>query len=227
MSRRRSSDTPRSPLLLAGVLALVALVRCGGTSSPSKPAADSITIDAGVCSRSVSGETHRCPSHACPASVVGQPLPCTTDGDCELDDAGVLYQGTCRDRVCRLDQCLTDDDCAPGTACSCLGDYGGNGEGRNWCVPADCRTDSDCGQGGVCSPSFGHGSVDPQMILGQFVNTQGFFCHTPRDLCTTDESCGGPDSMLSCQYVPAYGTVDAGGGGYWTCVAAPTTHTAG
>jgi hypothetical protein len=194
-----SSGASRSPLLVTVVFGFVALLRCGGTSSTS------------ASSARATGEIHRS-SHVCPATGAGQPLACTTSSDCELDDAGLLYQGGCREGVCHLDQCLTDDDCSPGTACSCLGDYGGNGWYKNWCLTADCRADGDCGDGGVCSPSFAHGPCSEV--------TQGFFCHTPRDTCTTDADCGGNPEVMSCQFVEM--PVDQGGiqSGHWACSAA-------
>jgi hypothetical protein len=212
MNRSRAR-TPRSPAWWVGTLGLIALVRCGGTSSPSKTTTEGLAIDAGAsCPPNAKGQLHRCQSPTCPANLGGQPLPCTSDGDCELDDAGVLYQGTCRAGVCRLDQCLTDRDCPSNTACNCRGDFGSNHGGRNWCEPANCRTDSDCGPGGVCSPSISSG---PCGYL------EGFFCRTPQDTCATDTDCASQGSGMSCEYFFPQVPQNSDGGpwppGYWKC----------
>src|SRR5207342_512579 len=74
------------------------------------------------------------------------------------------------------DQCMTDDDCAAGTACGCATQFRGNAIHTNTCVQAQCRVDSDCGPGGTCSPSES----------GYCSSLTGYFCHKPTDTCVTD-----------------------------------------
>jgi hypothetical protein len=234
---RSAGNAPRSRSWFVGVLSVVTLVRCGGTTAPSMTttegqveppdASEGLVIGAGAsCPPNAKGQLRRCGSPSCSVSGVGQALPCKSDGDCELNDAGVLYQGTCAKPrgaeeapdaggVCRLDQCFTDSDCPMVTACSCLGEPGNIY--RNQCLPANCRTNTDCGPRGVCSPSIAPNPCGSVYLYG-------FFCHGPQDMCATDADCVFQGSATSCQYTgPPSADVNlldgaTGPMGSWTCV---------
>ena len=143
---------------------------------------------------------HRSTAQACsPTSAAAMPIftydatgtPCTSDGQC-TSDAGV--PGHCLRGACTVDDCLTDDDCAPGGVCVCSSPSGGSAvENKNYCVSGNCRVDGDCGANGYCSPSSGLCGVD------------GFFCHTPADTCVDGSiDCGG-SCLSACHYFPEKG----------------------
>jgi hypothetical protein len=111
---------------------------------------------------------------------------------------------------CTYDACSTDADCGAGKLCLCgttLGITGSDGtpmRSGNKCLPADCRVDSDCGPGGYCSPSY-------DTSCGPYSGYAGYHCHTTKDSCTTDESCGGSGNggVPYCAWAPETAS--------WTC----------
>jgi hypothetical protein len=163
-----------------------------------------------ACSASSSSVEHRATGSTCASSTL---RPCTTDMDC----AGIGFGQpgppvTCVDspagKVCGADQCATDADCAPGSACVCLADVvirpPGNGSGglrpySNQCLPADCRVDSDCGDHGACSPTKN---------LYCSVTIIGYQCHTCEDSCVDDADC---EQGSYCVFAPEVGK--------WACTA--------
>ena len=88
--------------------------------------------------------------------------------------------------------CTSDDDCGADEACMCPGDGGDQVGTREFpiCVQAACRRNEDCGAGGLCGiGAEGCGGV------------RGFFCRTPVDQCSTNESCE-DDGMPLCFFDP-------------------------
>ena len=136
-----------------------------------------------------------CPSQPITSYVCSDPggtAQCTTSSDCTagLDGSCLDIHGGC---TCTYDACLTDDDCGPGTTCTCKGNYvGGAGysgtQSTTKCVPSNCRVDSDCGPGGFCSPS----------LTGSCGTDGGFYCHTAHDECGNDSDC----VTSACVYSP-------------------------
>lgn len=179
------------------IVACAALWACGGspTSAPkhtfttplshraSTPAACTPQpIEPGTCTNAVAGTA-----------------TCATASDCMsgLDGSCNGVGGVCS---CVYDDCLTDSDCAPGTACSCDADRGGAGASGNptKCVPSNCRVDADCGPGGYCSPS---GFAGGPGGCGSYLD--GYYCHTPADECGNPSDCPPvPLDVVTCVYSP-------------------------
>jgi hypothetical protein len=129
----------------------------------------------------------------------GSPVSCAQDMDC--DCGGFVGTGFCRGGQCSCDQCLRDEDCGSTGVCSCQGQtrgWAGSSPG-NVCVPGDCRVDADCRLGGPCSPTT-------SFECGAFYGVEGYYCHTPADLCRSDSDCEAP---AECRHNPETGT--------WTC----------
>jgi hypothetical protein len=125
---------------------------------------------------------------------------CTTDADCQGDAGPSLW---CLQGMCRVDQCMTDSDCAIGTACGCAGSL--TGLPANTCVASGCRVDLDCGACGLCSPTTA--------VCGPF---NGYQCRTATDSCTNDVDCmlnQNDSNYVWCDYGGP-----ATGGGHWSCM---------
>lgn len=128
---------------------------------------------------------------------------CQTDSECDEFPGGVCAQSSgC---FCRY-PCTHDDDCGADSACACAVRWseghpneGGPIYSENACVPANCRSDADCG-GATCGVS-----IDGCRL------TEGFYCHTPEDECTSHTQCAALNMGLDrCAYKAAEGR--------WTCV---------
>jgi hypothetical protein len=173
-----------------GVLLVCALpYACGGSRHVSTPTNHRAVAPAACTPQPILGGM-------CVGSM--GTMPCASSSDCT---AGL--DGSCNDVFgacsCIYDACLTDDDCGPGTACTCDGHRGGAGSSGTFsptaCVASNCRLDSDCGPGGFCSPS-------PNDLCG---TVGGFYCHTSHDECGDDSDCTGS----TCVYSPEVG--------HWIC----------
>jgi hypothetical protein len=147
---------------------------------PSTPAACTPQSGPVSCSQGASDACH-------------VPGDCTAglDGSCQtVVSGGAVICG------CVYDDCLTDADCAPGSACSCDANRGGAGASGSptKCVTANCRVDADCGPSGYCSASGFSGGPGG---CGSFVN--GVYCHTAADECANAADCG---ASSTCVYSP-------------------------
>jgi len=111
-------------------------------------------------------------------------------------DAGTLLW--CLQGTCRVDQCITDSDCATGTACGCAGAV--TGLLANACVASGCRVDPDCGACGLCSPTVALG--------GPF---NGYECRTATDSCTSDVDCMADQNDSNYVWCDYSGPVTGGG----------------
>lgn len=161
------------------------------------------TPDATQCIGTPAQPGHRPQALACPAANAG--LGATSDGglftcaaDLDCQNLAGLARW-CHLGKCRVDQCLTDSECATGMACGCATDFGGNAIHTNLCLVSGCRVDADCGAGSTCSPSH-------STFCGSLT---GFYCHAATDTCTTDADCCGDSTRPACRYQPALG--------HWAC----------
>lgn len=119
---------------------------------------------------------------------------CAADADCTGGVNGRCVGGGHEIRHCSYDRCFADADCGDGHVCQC------DGEG-NYCVSANCRTDADCGGRG-CSPTQGES-------CGNMGGVAGYYCHTDRDQCSSDEACRKDDQQGLCVFETAAGR--------WSC----------
>jgi hypothetical protein len=95
--------------------------------------------------------------------------------------------------LCSYDECFASGDCRTGGPCDCA-TYD---EAPNHCMAGNCKYDQDCADGLRCSPSYGF--CGPPL--------DGYYCHTPDDLCSSDDDCELGDS---CIYEPA--------ASHWLCM---------
>ena len=122
-----------------------------------------------------------------------------------MPDGSITVYRFCQQHLCRVDQCLTDGDCAAGQVCNCASQFGGNGFHNNACIATGCRVDADCGAGGFCSPATNN----------RCGGVAGYYCHGAADTCDTDADC--PDQNdggilpRKCAYVPEVN--------HWQCAA--------
>jgi hypothetical protein len=183
----------------------------GAQSGCSKPVSGSGTASGFGGSSGGTPPVHRPVATACvPTFVASAPdagtLNCTTDADCQGDAGTLLW---CLQGTCRVDQCMTDGDCASGTACGCAGSL--TGLPANACVASGCRVDEDCGACGLCSPTVALG--------GPFY---GYQCRTATDSCTSDVDCmanQNDSNYVWCDYGGP-----ATGGGHWSCMSRLVMH---
>ena len=191
MSRRLNGA---HQLAILANLAAVLMLSCGGARRATTPIDHRPTAPAACTPQSGPVSCTQSSADACHV-----PADCTAglDGFCRYGASGC---------ACAYDDCLTDADCAAGTACSCDANRGGAGASGNptKCVPANCRVDADCGAGGFCSQS---GSTGGPGGCGAFVT--GFFCHTPDDECGNASDCG--SLGMACVYSREVG--------HWVCEA--------
>lgn len=111
---------------------------------------------------------------------------CSVDSNCSAGLNGRCFLGngiTAAARLqCSYDECLKDEDCGAGKVCQCQTrgppDQGFPG---HLCVTAGCKTNGDCGTS-CCSFSNAFCNVE---------RTTGYFCHSQRDECITDQDCLG------------------------------------
>lgn len=190
------------PLVAASALLFcVAWIACGQRAVPhtvTTPLAHRPTTPAACTPQAINGPC-TAPNSTC---MVASDCTAGLDGNCRMGLVGGSEACTCI-----YDDCLTDNDCATGTACSCDANRGGAGASGNptSCVPSGCRLDADCGPGGFCSPSQRLGA---QSRCGSPVT--GFYCHTPDDECGNDSDCPGSASLAPiCLY-----SLEVG---HWVC----------
>jgi hypothetical protein len=161
------------------VLACIALFACGGHRVTSTPLDHRSSAPAPCTPQEGPVSCSQGPADACHV-----PADCTAglDGYCRPSVSGGVP--AC---ACVYDDCLTDDDCAPGSACSCDANRGGAGASGSptKCVPANCRLDADCGPNGYCSSSSFSGGPGG---CGSYVH--GVYCHTSADECGNASDCG-------------------------------------
>jgi hypothetical protein len=131
-----------------------------------------------------------CTSTRAPSRAdAGAPVPdagCTVDADCTAGLNGRCFLGngiTAAARLqCSYDECLKDEDCGAGKVCQCQPrgppEQGFTG---HLCVTAGCKTNGDCGTS-CCS--FSNAFCNGERATG-------YFCHSQRDECITDEDCVG------------------------------------
>ncbi len=104
------------------------------------------------------------------------PSICTSDDQCSSVPLGYCelgsFAGDPSPRVCKSG-CITDNDCAAGSACECQGTRMGQ------CRPSDCRADADCGAGSGCF------RIDDGCVVSSYR------CTGPADECLTNADCGG------------------------------------
>ena len=190
----------------------------GASTSGSGSGAASGSSSGTASSGSTTPPPHRPTATACPATNVGLlgqadagAVSCLKDSDC-LGDAGYTLDRYCLKHVCSPDQCLTDGDCAAGSACGCASQFGGNAIHTNLCVPTGCNVDADC-PSGLCSPANGG-------YCGGFTS---YHCRSAADTCASQSDCpatktdAGFSFPNSCSYVPSVG--------HWQCT--PLTVCAG
>jgi len=199
MHAARHSKLSGSLLLSLAWFALLGTTHCAGKAESPAQASGGAAGSPAACHSPLSTPVGRPQSTACPATSLGGVLPnsvsCNTASDCA--DAGLDSQ--CLNHQCGLDQCLTDSDCAAGTACQCSNTFRGNARSGNACVPTGCRVDADCGPGGACSPD----------TSGRCGSVSGFHCHTAADTCHSDSDCCG--TTPKCAYQAEVGD--------WECIA--------
>ncbi|MEO6598422.1 MAG: hypothetical protein ABIQ16_01020, partial [Polyangiaceae bacterium] len=110
------------------------------------------------------------------AGEAATPSTCTSDDQCLALPLGYCelgsFAGDPAPHVCKSG-CITDNDCATGSACECQGTRMGQ------CRPSDCRSDAECG------PSSGCYRVDS--VCG--VNS--YRCTQAADECLTNADCAG------------------------------------
>jgi hypothetical protein len=189
------------------LLVLIAVLQCGCSAAKHPLVAD--LSDAGerpdssrpgrdAATPTTRGEpVHRTP-RSCgekPDGWIRRPLPESNSGPtcgspaCDEDDAGITAR--CVDDIrlnvptCLIEDCYSDTDCQSSAACLC-----GTETQVSRCVSANCRSDADCSDF-ACSPTYG--------CVDQKYGYWGYYCHTPRDSCATDEDCGRVDGSF-CGY---------------------------
>lgn len=114
----------------------------------------------------------------------GGPVHRNASEECSMRDMSGIHAG-----------CLSDADCAAGTACNCH-ETGGS------CIPANCRTDADCGENLRC-----------QILDSNTCSQRTFTCQTPQDTCESDADCkgtvlggGGSPGFMVSQYCGSNGS---------------------
>lgn len=214
----------RAQQLAVLVTAIGLFVCCqngGGVTGGSDGGAGSAGSTGGVHSTGVTTPASHLPSEpaACaPRPAVNCPQQTTLPG-CKLDSectAGIngrcqtVYASGSATCACVYDDCVTDADCAAGTACYCMPTTGGAGfmGAATECLTSNCRTDADCASG-FCSPSIYPGG--PGGCGGKVFGND---CHTSSDECGNDSDCvldNGGSLGAACVYAPELG--------HWACKA--------
>jgi hypothetical protein len=173
--------------IIAGAFVLAA---CGGSVKETPDG----RVDGGRASSTAGGRVpvnHRPNVNLCLApapagncmgagGMLGGDFMCLQDTDCTAGTNGRCgHAGGPAGCQCSYDACTQDTDCPTSQTCACHGspyiDFGST------CVQGNCRVDADCGSGGFCSPSAPAG--------GWCGNVDGYYCHTPNDLCINDSDC--------------------------------------
>jgi hypothetical protein len=222
----RNSRSLRARIAVAGcVIASIAAAHCGGSTSSGGGSGTS--ADGGPVPNPFDpGPTQPGPTdHRPTAPTCDSTRPAGLNADAGLPDSGVPIGQCARDAdctqgrngrclppqhnaigdYCSYDECSTDADCGAGKVCACgtsLGTYGSSGTSMrtgNRCLPANCHVDADCGVGGLCSPTY-------DTTCGAYNGVVGYYCHTPKDECSTDASCSdGGGVGAYCAWAPQSG----------------------
>ena len=209
---KASEPAPDGAVERDGALSSEAGAEAGADAGADGADADAeASAPVGPCSGTGTGAppgvppSHRTASDMCPPGLYGPSFPdagpCSTDAECLK--ATHLAHVFCVHGACTQNQCYSDSDCAPGTACECGAQFAPGTYGANGCLPAQCRLDADCGPGRYCVAS----------TSGYCAYLAGLYCTSPEDTCVdpqTDCPCpsdAGPPSTTHsvCEYLPTVG----------------------